>query len=70
MEDKSCGNLDYLPITAAPFLSQPLSRDARADLVSAAFKNHAAEFVGAFTVIAPTGIRIRPSSPPTGGIGP
>jgi predicted nuclease of predicted toxin-antitoxin system len=46
-----------------------LSRAARADLVSEAFKNHAGEFVGAFTVIASAGIRIRPAPPPTGDSG-
>jgi predicted nuclease of predicted toxin-antitoxin system len=47
-----------------------LSRAVRATVVSEAFKTHAAEFVSAFTVIAPTGIRIRPSTAPTGDAGP
>lgn len=38
-----------------------LSRALRAALVSDAFKLHAAEFHGAFTVITPGGIRIRPA---------
>lgn len=41
-----------------------LSRALRADLVSQAFRDHGHEFVGAFTVITSTGIRIRPPSPP------
>ena len=47
-----------------------LSRAVRADLVSEAFKAHAAECVGAFTVITASGIRIRPPTPPTTGAGP
>ncbi len=39
-----------------------LSRTLRNALVSEAFKRHAIEFVGAFTVITPRGIRIRPSA--------
>lgn len=46
-----------------------LSRAVRAALVSEAFKAHGAEFVGAFTVITSSGIRIRPHAPPTGGTG-
>ncbi|HWG46946.1 MAG TPA: DUF5615 family PIN-like protein [Gemmataceae bacterium] len=69
-EDKDFGELVYRRGAANPGVVlirlAELSRAARADLVSAAFKNHAAEFVGAFTVIAPNGIRIRPSTPPTG----
>jgi predicted nuclease of predicted toxin-antitoxin system len=40
-----------------------LSRALRAALVSDAFKLHAAEFLGAFTVITHSGIRIRPAQP-------
>jgi predicted nuclease of predicted toxin-antitoxin system len=40
-----------------------LSGTLRAALVSDAFTRHAVEFMGAFTVIAPGGIRIRPASP-------
>ena len=43
-----------------------LSRAVRVDLVSEAFRQHAAEFVGAFTVITSSGIRIRPRSAPNG----
>jgi predicted nuclease of predicted toxin-antitoxin system len=41
-----------------------LSRALRAALVSEAIKLHAAEFLGAFTVVAPGGIRIRPAPSP------
>lgn len=47
-----------------------LSRAVRAALVSEVFKAHGAEFVGAFTVITPGGIRIRQPTPPTGDTGP
>ena len=41
-----------------------LSRAVRSALVSDAFTNHGPEFVGAFTVISASGMRIRPLSPP------
>jgi predicted nuclease of predicted toxin-antitoxin system len=43
-----------------------LSRAVRAALISDVFKAHSAEFVGAFTVITSSGIRIRPRTPPNG----
>ena len=46
-----------------------LSRAVRAALAFEAFKAHGTEFVGAFTVITSSGIRIRPHAPPTGEAG-
>jgi predicted nuclease of predicted toxin-antitoxin system len=45
-----------------------LGRDVRAALVSEALKAHGAEFVDAFSVITPSGVRIRPR--PAGETGP
>lgn len=41
-----------------------LSGSAKADLISRLFRDHAAELAGAFCVIAPGSIRIRPASKP------
>ena len=40
------------------------SREVRAALISQAFQLHASEFLHAFSVITPAGIRIRPPAPP------
>lgn len=40
-----------------------LSAHAKADLVAEAFRGHAAEFIGAFSVISPGLVRIRRPSP-------
>lgn len=73
-EDKDFGELVYrhgaTHCGVVLFRLAGLSRAVRATLVSEAFKAHAAEFVGAFTVITSSGIRIRPLTPPTGGTGP
>ncbi len=66
-EDKDFGELVYRQSAAhhgvVLLRLAGLSRTLRANLVSEAFKLHAAEFVGAFTVITPRGIRIRPPAP-------
>jgi predicted nuclease of predicted toxin-antitoxin system len=73
-EDKDFGELVYRrrqPHHGVVLLRlDGLPRAVRADLVSAAFRDHGSEFVGAFTVITSNGIRIRPTAPPAGGTGP
>jgi predicted nuclease of predicted toxin-antitoxin system len=66
-EDKDFGELVYrrqLPHVGVVLIRfDGLSRQRRTELASVAFRDHAAEFAGAFTVITPAGIRIR--KPPT-----
>lgn len=66
-EDKDFGELAYrdaLPHCGIVLIRvDELRRDLRAEVVSAAVRQHQAELPGAFTVITPSGVRIRKPAP-------
>lgn len=71
-EDKDFGELAYrnaLPHCGIVLIRlDELRRDLRAEVLSAAVHQHQAELPGAFTVISPSGVRIR--KPPASGDAP
>jgi predicted nuclease of predicted toxin-antitoxin system len=67
-EDKDFGELVFRQglshVGVVLLRLEGVSRPRKADLASQAFRDHGHEFVGAFTVISPGGIRIRRPTPP------
>lgn len=67
-EDKDFGELVYRDhathLGVVLVRLDGLSRRAKCDIVSAAFRDHGPEFAGSFTVISARGVRIRKPTPP------
>jgi predicted nuclease of predicted toxin-antitoxin system len=68
-EDKDFGELAHR--TALPHCGivlirlDDLRRDLRAEVVASAVRSHEPELPTAFTVVTPSGVRVRPRTPPT-----